>query len=103
MFTECRCRISLITSAAIPSAALWRSLACHQDANTYTHLGLEDATDELNGWKIWRMPERDWKRTRKKSPSHKRCFGQSNMERTICALLWQGIFLFYTILRLAMV
>jgi hypothetical protein len=32
--------------------------------NTYTHLGLEDATDEL---KRWQKPARNWKRQKRKS------------------------------------
>ena len=61
IFTGCRYRSSLPTSVAIFTAAIWRSRALKpQDApiadkhsdigltlNTYTHLGWEDATDEL--------------------------------------------------------
>lgn len=28
--------------------------------NTYKHLGLEDAENELKGWRTCKMPEKNW-------------------------------------------
>ena len=45
------------------------------------------------GWRIWRMRERNWKRTRKKSPSHRRCSGQSNYRKNGLRPASAGLFL----------
>ena len=62
-FTGCRCRISYLMSALIPTIATWQVGHESKDAHkmgpndigvtlkTYTHLGLEDVADELERMK----------------------------------------------------
>lgn len=99
-FTGCRCRISLphicrhtycsnmAKFGMTPKTPQY--LMGHRDIsvtpNTYTHLGLEDATDELK-WMNWRMRERNWKRTERRSPYHRKCSGQFHRFEWLCALL----------------
>lgn len=61
--------------------------------NTYTHLGLEDAADELKRIEELAFADRNWKKSRKRIRYHKKCSGQFNIERTFGALLRQGVFL----------
>lgn len=66
--------------------------------NTYTHLGLKDAADELKGMEDLEMARKELEKTNGEKPvCRKKCSGQSNMERTTYTLLRQGFFRLFPI------
>ena len=85
--TGCRCRILFPTSAAIPIVAIWRSrhapktlqyLMGHSDIgitlNTYTHLGLEDATDELRRMEELKNARKELEKNKEEKPVSQKMF-----------------------------
>ena len=62
--------------------------------NTYTHLGLEDATDELKRMEELENARKELEKNKEEKPVSQKMFRQFDKERLLCALLRQGIFLF---------
>lgn len=60
--------------------------------NTYTHLGLEDATDELKRMEELESARKELEKNKEEKAVSQKMFGQFNMEGTTCALLRQGFF-----------
>ena len=56
--------------------------------NTYTHLGLEDAEDELKGWRTCKAPKKNWNGRKGRGRCHRRCLKQ--YRRIVCLeALWR--------------
>lgn len=59
--------------------------------NTYTHLGLEDAADELKRMEELADARKELEKVKGENPVSQKMFRQFNIERTFGALLRQGV------------
>ena len=107
IFTGFRCRISPRMSAATLTAAnmaksgmnpkTLQYLMGHSDIgvtlNTYTHLGLEDAMDELKRVEELENARKEMEKINGEGTVSQKMSGQYNMGKNKGALLLQGVFL----------
>ena len=61
--------------------------------NTYTHLGLEDAEDELKRLRTCKTPEKNWNGRKGRGRCHRRCLRRYRIERLKALWCMWGVFI----------